>query len=284
MLVVLLVAPLRAQPTTGADFPPTNDPKEIVRRSLEIDNQTVELSRNYTYQHRDVKKHLGSHGEVKAIVVKTWDVTNLYGEPYSRLIQKDDKPLSAKEEKEEEEKQDKFLSKHRRESEGDRQKRQAKEKKERDEERAFIHDAVNAYDFRIVGEEAVDGRDAWVIEATPRKDFHPTQPHAGLLSKIKGKVWIDKQDYTWVKVEGEVIDTASLGLFIARIHKGSRFSVEQVRLNNEIWLMRRYHVGASARLLLLSNRTVDVEGTFYNYKKFTAKSRILPGVHEVEQH
>jgi hypothetical protein len=35
----------------------------------------------------------------------------------------------------------------------------------------------------------------WVIEATPTKNFHPTQPHANLLSKITGKAWIDKQDY-----------------------------------------------------------------------------------------
>ncbi|HZW93328.1 MAG TPA: hypothetical protein VFF64_10295 [Candidatus Eremiobacteraceae bacterium] len=281
ILILLLAAPLPAQQASAADPSPI-DPKGIVRRSVEIDDRTVSLARDYTYQQREVRKHLGSHGELKFTKVETWDITNLYGEPYSRLIQKDDKPLSAKDEKEEEEKLDKFFSKRREESEEGRQKRQAKEKKEREEEWGFIREVVNAYDFRIVGEEAVDGRDGWVIEATPRKDFRPTKPNAGMLSKIKGKIWIDKQDYSWVKVEGEAIDTISVGLFIARIHKGSHFSFEQVRLNNEVWLMRRLHVDVNARLLLLGNRAVELEETFSNYKKFATNTKILPEVREVE--
>jgi len=266
----------------AVDPSPSSDPKEIVRRSLEIDNRTAGLVRNYTYQQREVKKHLGRHGEVKSSYTRTWDVTNLYGEPYARLIQKDDKPLTAKEEEREEEKLEKFVSKRKGESEEDRQKRQAKEKKERNEERAFLGEVLNAYDFRIAGEEIVDGRDVWVINATPRKDFHPKHAYASLFSKIKGTVWIDKQEYTWVKVEGEAIDTMRVGLILARIHKGTRFSVDQVRLNNEVWLKRRFYLEASARVLLLSNRAVELEYTFSNYKKFVTGTKILPGVHEVE--
>ena len=210
ILFVLLAAQLPAQKVLAADLSSSSDPTGIVQRSLEIDNRTAELARKYTYQQREVRKHLDLHGEVKSTRFKTWDITNLYGEPYSRLIHKDDKPLPAKDEKKEEEKLEKFLSKRKDESEENRQKRQAREKKERGEERAFLRDVVNAYDFRIVGEETLDGRDVWEIAATPSKDFHPTQPHAHLLSKIKGKVWIDKRDYSWVKVEGEAIDTISL--------------------------------------------------------------------------
>lgn len=283
ILMVLLAAPLRAQQAPAADPSPAGDPKGIVRRSVEIDERTVALARNYTYQQREVRKHLGSHGEVKFTKVETWDITNLYDEPYSRLIQKDDKPLSTKDEKKEEEKLDKFLTKRKEESEEGRQKRQAKEKKEREEERAFIREVVNAYHFRLAGQEAVDGRYAWVIEATPLKDFHPAQPHAGILSRIKGRIWIDQQDYTWVKLEGVAIDTISFGLFIARIREGSHFSFEQVRLNNEVWLMRRFHVDVNARLLLLSNRAVELEDTFSNYKRFTTNTKILPEMREVEK-
>ena len=281
LLPVLLTAGSLAQQAYVADTRPALDPK-IVRRSVEIDDKTTELARNYTYQQREVRKHLGRHGEVRSNKVKIWDIVNFYGEPYSHLIRRDDKPLSAKEEKEEEEKADKFLSKLKGESDEARQKRHAKERKEREEERAFIHEVVNAYTFQIVGQEVVNGRDAWVIEATPRHDFRPTQPHANILSKLQGKIWIDTHDYTWVKVQGEVVGTISLGLFLARIHEGSRFTFEQVRLNNEIWMMRRLHVDASARVLLLSNRAVDLDETFSNYQKFTTHTKILPGVREVQ--
>ena len=249
---------------------------------MEIDHRTMELARNYTCRQREVEKHLDSHGQVKSTETKTWDITVLYGEPYSRLIEKNDKPLSAEDEKKEEEKLDKLISKRKNESEGNRQKREAKQKKEREEGRAFLRDVANAYDFRIVGEEAVDGRAAWVLEATPRKDFHPTQPHADILPKLKGKLWIDKQEYNWVKAEAEAIDTISFGLFLARVHKGSHFSFEQTRLNNEVWLLHRFYVNASARLMLFKNMGLEQEDIFSNYKKFSSETKILPGVKEVE--
>src|SRR5215470_7524568 len=203
LAVLFFGAALVAQDASPAapEYPPTNDPKEIVRRSVAIDHRMMERARNYTCQQREVEKQLDSHGNVKSTKVETWDVTILYGEPYSRLIQKDDKPLSEKDEKKEQEKLDKFIEKRKNESDGDHQKREEKQKKEREEGRAFLRDVENAYDFRIAGEEPVDGRPAWILEAMPRKDFHPTQPHADILPKLKGRIWIDKKEYYWVKAE-----------------------------------------------------------------------------------
>ena len=269
--------------TTAPQFPPTNDPQEIVRRSVEIDHRMMERARNYTCQQREVEKHLDTHGNVKSTEIKTWDITMLYGEPYARLIKKNDQPLDEKEDKKEQEKVDKFIAKHKNESEGDRRKREEKQKKEREESRAFLRDVEKAYDFRIAGEELVDGRPAWVLEGTPRKDFHPTQPHADILPKLKGKIWIDKQEYYWVKAEAEAIDTISFGWFLARVHKGSRFSFEQTRLNDEIWLLKRFYLNASARVMLFKNMGLEQEDIFSNYKKFTTGTKILPGMKEVEQ-
>lgn len=270
-----------ASPAETAALPPTNDPKEIVRRSIEIDHRNWEKARNYTCQQRQVVKHLGKHGEVKSTEIKTFDINFYYGEEYSRLIAIDDKPLSEKDQKKEDDKLEKFLARYRKESAEDREKRLTKEKKQREEGRAFLRDVVNAYDFRIVGNETVDGNDTWVIEATPRKDFHPTQPHADILSRIKGKVWIDKKEYNWVKAEAEATDTISFGLFLVRVHPGSRFNFEQVHLNHEVWLMRRLNIDGSARVALLKNEALDQEDVFSNYKKFVTSVKILPGVKEV---
>jgi hypothetical protein len=259
------------------ELPPTSDPKEIVRRSVEIDHRNLERARNYTCQQREVEKRLGKNGEAKSTEITTYDVNFYYGEEYSRLIQKGDKPLSAEDQKKEDEKLEKFLAKLRNQSEEDHEKHLAKEKKEREQARAFLKDMVNAYDFTLVGEEKVSGADAWVIEATPRKDFHATQPHADILSKIKGKLWIEKKDYNWVKVEAESIDTISFGLFLFRIHKGSHFSFEQLHVNDEVWLARRFYINGGARLALLKNEAVEQEDIFSNYKKFVTSTRILPG-------
>jgi hypothetical protein len=267
--------------TKPPGLPPTNDPKEIIRRSVEMDHHNWDLAQNYTFQQREVDKQLGKHGEIKSTEIKTYDINFYYGEVYSRLIQKNDQPLSAEEKKKEDEKQEKFLAKRRSRSEEEQQKEWNKQKKEREKDRAFLRDMVNAYDFKLVGEEKVDGADSWVIEATPRKDFHPTQPHGEILSKIKGRVWIEKKEYNWVKVEAEATDTISFGLFLVRIHPGSRISFEQTHLNDEVWLVRRFYLNGGMRIALLKNLTGEEEDTFSNYKRFSTTTRILPGVQEV---
>ncbi len=77
------------------------------------------------------------------------------------------------------------------------------------------------------------------------------------------------------------MDTISFGLFLFRIHKGTRLSFEQLHLNDEVWLTRKFYLNGGARIALLKNETVEQESTFSNYKKFATTSRILPGVKEV---
>jgi hypothetical protein len=260
----------------------SGDPKEIVRRGLDEDQKNFQLARNYTFERREELKVLDRKGRVKKHEVNTYDVTILYDEPYARRIRKDDKPLTDKEEKKARDKLEKFVSERRKESESEHEKRLAKQEKERQEARAFVRDIISAYDFRIVGEDQVDGHDVYVVQANPRKDFHPTQPHADILSKLRGKIWIDKKDYGWVKLEAETLDTISLWLFLLRIHKGTQMKLDQIRVNDEIWLPRRISLNASARFALVASGNFDYELSFSQYRKFTSEARILPGATEVQ--
>jgi hypothetical protein len=275
----LLLACAWAQET--APQPAPGDPKEIVRRSVEMDHHNFERAQKYTCTQRQVIRQLDKHGNVKSTETKTFDLNFYFGEFYPKLVQTDDKPLSEKDQKKEDEKLEKFLAKRRKESEDEREKRLARQEKERQEGRAFERDVVNAYDFRLVGDDRVSGEDTWVIEATPRPDFKPTQPHADILKKIKGRIWIEKKDYNWVKVEAEAIDTISFGLFLFRIHPGSHFVLETAHINNELWALKRLYINGSARIALLKNEIAEQEDVFSNYKKFSTSVTILPGVKEV---
>jgi hypothetical protein len=278
--LVLFSVTLRAQESPPAPAAPQElpeDVKEIVRRGLEADQHNFQLARNYTFERREELKVLDRKGTIKKHEIKTYDVTILYDEPYGRLIRKDDKPLPDKEEKKEADKLERFVSERKKEGEGEHKRRLAKQEKERQEARAFVQDIINAYEFRIVGEDQVDGHDTYVVEADPRKGFRPTQPHADILPKLRGKIWIDKKDYGWVKLQAETLDTISWGLFLLRIHKGTQMEFEQIRMNNEIWLPRRISLDASARFALVANGTFDFELTFSSYKKFTSDVRIVPG-------
>lgn len=262
---------------------PTADPKEIVRRAIETDHRTLELMRSYTCQDRRVIKNLDKNGDVKSTEIKTFEINFFYGKEYWKLLQVDDHPLSEKEQKKEDEKLDKFLAKLRNESESDREKRLEKERKQREEGRAFVREVIRAYDFRLLGEEKVDGVDGYVIQATPRPDFEPIEKHADMFKKIKGRLWIEKQNYNWVKVDAETTDTISFGLFLFRIHPGSKLMLEKSLMNNEVWLLKDLKINGGARIALLKNASVEQEDTVSHCKKYVTSVKILPGVKEVPE-
>ncbi|MGM0466286.1 MAG: TonB family protein [Acidobacteriota bacterium] len=61
-------------------------------------------------------------------------------------------------------------------------------------------DSQTLYNYSILGEESVDGREAWVIEVRPKK-LIPGKPNYG-------KVWVDKEESSVLKIE---IEAESLG-------------------------------------------------------------------------
>jgi len=249
--------------------------QRLFRVVAEKDIENDKRLRDYTYVERDVEHRLDGKGQVKSTEVKTYDVMEIYGEQVQRLIQKDDKPLSEKDAAKEEEKIQKVIDKRKNESEGDRRKRQEKEAKEREDERKFVREVADAYIFTLVGTESISGREVWVIDAEPRPGYEPHMKEAKFLPKFHGRVWIDKDDLQLAKMDVECLDTISWGLFLARFHKGSRFMLEQTRVNDEVWLPLHVTAKIDVRLALLKNFDVDVEQTYRDYKKFRATTKIV---------
>jgi hypothetical protein len=256
--------------------------QQLLRVVADKDIENDKRQRDYTYIERQVENKLDTNGKTKSTEVRTYEILEIYGEPVERLIEKDDKPLNAKEASKEEDKIQKIIEKHKNESEADRKKRQEKELKEREDDRKFVREIADAYDFKLLGTELVAGREAWVIEGEPRPGFQPHMKESKFLPKFHGRVWIDKGDLQLAKMDVECLDTISWGVFLARFHKGSRFMLEQMRVNDEIWLPHQLAVKVDVRLALLKNYNVDIEQTFRDYKKFRTSSKVV-GMGEVQE-
>ncbi|MFZ1009381.1 MAG: hypothetical protein WAN65_21240, partial [Candidatus Sulfotelmatobacter sp.] len=110
--------------------------------------------------------------------------------------------------------------------------------------------------------------------------YEPHMKEAKFLPKFHGRVWIDKDEAQLAKMDIECIDTVSVGLFLARFHKGSRIVFEQTRINDEVWLPKHLALKVDVRLALLKNFNVEVEQAFHDYKKFRATTKIV-GVGEI---
>ena len=253
------------------------DATEIMRRSLSHWRRNMEAARNYTYEKRELTQELEKDGDTKKAEIKTYDVQIIYGEVYEKLIAKNDKPLSEKDQDKEEEKLNKFFQKQKDKSDAEREK---ENNKKRDEFKREIADELpKMYNWQIAGEDALDGVPVWILQADPKSEYHPNSTAGKLLSKMRGKVWITKNDYQWVKAESDLADDFSIGWFLFKLHKGTHLEFEQTRVNDEVWLPKSVYLKGSGRLAV-KNARFEQTTTYSKYQKFKTDTKITGVVEE----
>jgi hypothetical protein len=259
--------------STAALF--AQDPREIVRRSVELDQVNWLRMKDYTWTAQETDRHLDSNGKVQAVESKRWETTILYGEAFRRMLARNGTPLSAGEQRKEQHRLDKETAKFEQETLEERARRLAKLDKDRAKERDFLREIPDAYDFRILRDDQVDGHAVWIIAATPKRGYTPKHSDAKAFARIKGEIWIDKAEYQWVRLEAETIDTISFGWILARLNPGAKLIFEQTRVNNDLWLPKRELVRGSGRVALLKKIALEQEVTWNNYHKFQADSKVV---------
>jgi len=230
------------------------DPQQIVRRSVQAIEADWSQAPNYTYQERDVQsKHDG------APTIKTYEVLMIEGSQYNRLIAVDDRPLSSSQQAEEEQKLQTETARRAHESVRERNRRIAKYQKERTRDHMMLISMVDAFDFQVTGEETVNGHDCWILDATPRPGYQPKERDMRVLTGMRGRLWVEKAQYQWVKVRAEVFKPVSFYGFMAKVGPGTFFMLEQAPVAENVWLPSRFsvHVTASALGFLNENSTDD---------------------------
>jgi hypothetical protein len=253
--------------------------RKLIAKVAENDIVNDQKQRDYTYTEREEEHKVDGTGQVRSTESTTHEVMVLYGEPVERLVSKNGQPLSEKEANKEDERIQKIMEKRKNETEEERKKRLEREAKEREEEREFVKEVSDAFTFHVAGVESVDGRDTYVIDADPRPGFQPHHKEAKYFSKVRGRIWIDKAESQWVKVDVEAMDTLSWGLFLARVHPGTHILVEQTRVNDEVWLPKHVWLKLDAKVALLKNYKLTDDIVYADYKKFRTDTKIVqPGM------
>lgn len=246
---------------------------DIVRKSLDLDNRNWQRAKDYTFRETSVQRERDAGGNVKKTESEVHEIFVINGRPVSRLVEKNGKPLAGKELAKEDEKFDREVAKRRRETDEENSRERKKYEERRARQRKFADEIPAAFDFKIAGEELVGGHPAWIIDATPKPGFKPNDDRAKFLPKIKARLWIDKQEYQWVKVQAETTEAITFGLFLARLGPGATLQFEQKRINDEVWLPSRADIRLDARALFKKLRG-DIEVTYTDYKKFQTETKI----------
>jgi len=239
---------------------------ELVRQSSANTERNWKEAPKFVFTERDVVEKVDRSGHAKTRTVKTYESMVLEGSDYNRLVAVNDKPLSPQQQRAEDERMAKERERRHNQSPAERQKRVSKYQRERQQDNAMMREMVEAFNYKLIGEETVHGRPCWVLQATPRPGYVPRNRDSRVLTGMQGKLWIDKGDVQWAKVEAEVVKPVSF-YAVATVTPGTKFTLEQKPVGEGVWLPAHFAVKVNSSILsVFSHNSIDDE-TYSNYRR-----------------
>ncbi|HTW22978.1 MAG TPA: hypothetical protein VMD78_05225 [Candidatus Baltobacteraceae bacterium] len=196
---------------------------------------------------------------------KTFQDIMIDGSPYQRLTAVNDRPLSQAQQVDEQQKLQQTIAKRKAESPDDRSQRIAKYEQDRKRDHELMQDLTKAFDFRLVGQGRMDGHEVYALDARPRPGYQPTSKETQVLTGMRGKLWIDKKTFQWVKVEAEVIHPVSIEGFLARVEPGTRFELEKKPVSDTVWLPTHFSMRSRAKILFVFGKDGSEDDTYFDY-------------------
>jgi hypothetical protein len=258
-LLAILFAQADTSPVKSQNRSSAPDARQIMEASIAATQRAWKARLHYTYMERDEDRRLDLAGHVKSENVEVSKTILVNGVPFDQLVERNGHPPSAAQER----KQKGELDKLKRETPEQRAQRL---RKQEEENTSIVQEVPKAFDFQIVGEESVNGRPAYVLQATPHPGYHARGKYGSMFSKVAGKLWVDKQDLGWIKVDGQVIQPFSMGLFLVRLLRGSHITMQQTRVDDGIWMPERVEVRAAARIFFVKSLVIDRVLTYSEYR------------------
>jgi len=239
-------------------IPAQFDAQEIVRRSVENADRSWQARESYLYTKRTEEKRLDARGGVKSDDVDVVNHLVINGGPAEVTVSHNGGAATAAQQRQNQD----TLEQRRLETPDKRAVRQQESR----ESHAFIDEVPQAFDFRVIGTEEINGRPAYVLSATPKPGYHARTKYGKIFAEVQGKLWVDEQDFGWVKADVTVMEPFSMGYFLARVQPGSRILFEQARVGEGLWMPVKVNVAANAKVFFLVNYKMDETITYADYR------------------
>jgi hypothetical protein len=191
---------------------------------------------------------------------------------YRRLVERDGVPVSAEElaeqDREYRERLEEWQRRLAREGTSARAERlrRAAEAKAKDE--AMAREALEMFDFKIVGRDTWHGEPAILVSFTPRPDASPRSREGRVARAFEGKAWIHEFDYELMNVEAHAIDDVSFGWgMIAKLHRGSTARFTRRKINGA-WLPVESRFEGTGRALMVRRVVIKFARDYFDYRPF----------------
>lgn len=239
------------------------DVEEIVPRAANAMQADWSAAPGFAFVQRDVTTSKG------IVTTKTHRVFMIQGSDYYVPIAFDDKPLSADQQKLELQRLRAEVTRRSHETSQEAQQRAEQYRKIREQNGILLEDFTKAFDFTFAGDEIIDGHACYVFEAKPKAGYRPPNRTAKVLAGMRGRLWIDKTSFHWLRAEAEVVKPVSVFGLFARVLPGTRMELNMAPVTDSIWLVSRFAVDMRLSILWRKS-TKATETTFDGYRPASA--------------
>lgn len=141
--------------------------------------------------------------------------------------------------------------------------------------RVPLLDLVHRLDFRIVGEELLDGRPTWVVEFRPKPGLVSRTIRDRVLNSFAGTTWVDVAEHQLRKIDGRLTTPV-------KVLGGALLDLREVRLVYEtrevlpgVWAPCRQEIGITATAGMLLGVRREVRYEFGGYRSARAGAPLL---------
>lgn len=258
--LLLAIAALPAMAEADAE-------RALMRKAVDGYFANARHFEEYSFERRTVRTQYEQDGRVKSREVWTSRVDWFDGLRMSWTVGRDDKPLDPKEKAEIEESLRKRAAEWRQKTPEQQRKLLEENRARQRKEMEYLREFPEALDFRRLPDETVEGRAALVYSFSPRPGYKPASMQGSIYRKVRGRIWIDRDEGHFIRLEGEVFDDVSIGGLLAKIGKGTRFHIAQARLDNGVWLPSRQLIRVDARVMLVKNLHREMESTYSGWRR-----------------
>jgi len=253
--LAIVVAGAMASPR--ADAPAVTD---IVHGYADAEMENAAVLRQYSYRGQSVQQLLAKNGQNDGKPTsETWDVAPLAGRPYRRLVMRNGKPLSQKDEHAEEARQASAVA---RRQGGDPLPSAGPPRHGFGMELEFDPAVIaTMYQFEVVGEEVMAGRPAYVLEGRALPGEAAPAPGSEDYRRYRIKLWIDREEFSAARTEMEVVEDG------ARLKKGSTIATIEARLAPHVWVPQSVAVRFDATFIKIDRVRGTVSVTYSDYRR-----------------
>jgi outer membrane lipoprotein-sorting protein len=263
---------------TEFDFPnissePLPDIPTLLKELQANEDKVENMLDTYSYIQKHIRREIGKDGTLRETGSETFQLSFYKGYRMSRMIEKNGKPLSPSDQAD----QDRDAAKRAEEIEKKIAKREANPEAESETERGrrvSVAEVLRASKLLNPRRERFRGRDVIVFdfEPNPSFDFKNAKSMLKFFGKVAGAMWIDEKDKQVARLEAFLFDSYKIGGgMVAKLKKGASFTLEQERVNDEIWLPSTADINMSVRVFLVKGIDLNAVIRSYDYRKFTTE-------------